>query len=263
MSEEWLKKLAELSNDKNLVKRAQQMQKRSAGRSSGGDSRRSLFSAAFGFWFRFLFLFGLAEAVLIFVFAGTSGETDASWGDDLRYGLWYILKEAKLPSEFYDGLQQLTGLTTARLAAAYDSMQPYLDQYRQVLVFAAPAALALALTLYFLPSINATRRRNPIRIIIFLANLAAGPLYAVFTGAPVVWFGAFILSFAGRGGLRLPKPPVRAPAKAPPPQSAHPTTGRTVVGASGGADHSARAVLALKREPTVVRRGGGSWVRPR
>src|SRR5437867_6685742 len=108
MSEEWLKKLAELSNNKQLMQRAQQKKKQSGGhstsRSAGG---RSLFGAAFGFWFRFLFLFGLAEAVLLFVFAGINGESDASWGDQLRYAVWYVLKQQALPADVYQTAQQV------------------------------------------------------------------------------------------------------------------------------------------------------------
>src|SRR5215831_13647928 len=170
MSEEWLKKLAELSNDKQLMQRARQMQKQSAGR-SGGSSRpggRSLFGAAFGFWFRFLFLFALAEAVLLFTFAGINGESDASWGDQLRYALWYVLKQQALPDESYRILEQVTGLAPSRLTDFYDWMRPALDAYRDQLVFAVPIGLALALTLYFLPSINAARRQTPIRTIIYL-----------------------------------------------------------------------------------------------
>ncbi len=49
MSQEWLKQLAELSNDKNLRKRAQQMQKAqpSSVRQTAGR-QRSLVGAAFG-----------------------------------------------------------------------------------------------------------------------------------------------------------------------------------------------------------------------
>jgi hypothetical protein len=270
MSEEWLKKLAELSNDKQLMQRAQQMKKQSAGhsasRSTGG---RSLFGAAFGFWFRFLFLFGLAEAVLLFTFAGINGESDASWGDQLRYALWYVLKQQALPDDWYRILEQVTGVAPSTLTGFYDWMRPALDAYRDQLVFAAPVGLALALTLYFLPWINAARRQNPIRIFVYLLNLAAAPLYLKFAGAPVLWLGALLLSFAGRGGLRLPKPAPR-PAKGSPNQPARPAanppvrveTARAVAGA-GGPDHSGRATVNLKREPTVIRRGGGSWVRPR
>jgi hypothetical protein len=268
MSEEWLKKLAELSNDKQLMQRAQQMKKQSAGHSAGRSSGRSLFGAAFGFWFRFLFLFGLAEAVLLFTFAG-SGDSDASWGDLLRYALWYVLKQQALQGDIYQVLQQVTGLAPSVLADFYDWMRPALDAYRDVLVFAGPAGLALALTLYFLPWINASRRQNPIRILVCLLNLAAAPLYLKFAGAPVLWLGALLLSFAGRGGLRLPKPAPR-PVKGSPNQPARPApnppvrveTARAVAGA-GGPDHSGRATVNLKREPTVIRRGGGSWVRPR
>src|SRR5215831_7860127 len=270
MSEEWLKKLAELSNDKQLMQRARQMQKQSASRSSSSrPGGRSLFGAAFGFWFRFLFLFALAEAVVLFAFAGINGENDASWGDQLRYALWYVLKQQALPNDSYRVLEQVAGLAPSTLTDFYDWMRPSLDAYRDQLIFAVPVGLALALTLYFLPAINAARRKNPIRIFVYLLNLAAAPLYLKFAGAPVLWLGALILSFAGRGGLRLPKPAPH-PATVPTSQPSRPAKGRPVrveaaraEAAAGGPDHAGRAVVALKREPTVIRRGGGSWVRPR
>jgi len=174
-----------------------------------------------------------------------------------------------LPNDSYRVLEQVTGLAPSILGDFYDWMRPALDAYRDQLVFALPVGLALALTLYFLPSINAARRQNPIRTLVYLLNLAAAPLYLKFTGAPVLWVGALILSFAGRGGLRLPKPAPH-PASVPPNQPSRPAKSRPVrveaaraEAAAGGPDHAGRAVVALKREPTVIRRGGGSWVRPR
>ena len=265
MSEEWLKKLAELSNDKQLMKRAQQMQRQSASRGSGGR-QGSLFGAAFGTWFRFLIFFGLIEAVVLFAFSENGGSANVSLGDHLRYALYYVLSAQALPADLYNGLQQLTGLTSDNLGAAYDWMQPTLDSSADVLVFVIPAALALILTVYFLPWINAARRRSPIRLIVYLLNLAAAPLLLKFTGAPVLWLGAFVLSFAGRGGLQLPQAKLKRPppSAAPTPQKARAAAAPAKVPAAAtGASHSAREAVSLKREPTVIRRGGGSWVRPR
>jgi hypothetical protein len=260
MSEEWLKKLAELSNDKELLKRAQQMQKRSAAGRAGG-SRRGLFAASLGFWFRILLLIGVVQAVAMFVVADTEGIGDESWGYIFYYTIWYGLTQPVLPPEIYQLLSSQIGVTAGDLAKLFDLIDPTLRSYQDILVFAAPAALALAVTLYFLPSINAARRRSPIRLIVYLMNLAAGPLFVSFSAAPLLWLGALVLSLAGRGGLRMALPTgVRAKTPAPQPARAAPPPARAAT-ATAAAE---RPTAGPRREPAVARRGGGgSWIRPR
>src|SRR5262245_18447829 len=144
MSEERLKKHAELSNDRQLMQRTRQMQKQSAARGGGGGSRpggRNPFGAAVGLGFRLLFLFALREAVLLFAIAGINGENDASWGDQLRYALWYVLKQQALPNDSYRVLEQVAGLAPSTLTDFYDWMRPSLDAYRDQLIFAVPVGL--------------------------------------------------------------------------------------------------------------------------
>lgn len=275
MSQEWLKQLAELSNDKELRKRAQKLEKaqRTTARPAAGR-QRGLVGAAFGHFFRWLFLFGLAEAAIMFVVADNQGLTNESWGYIFHYVVWYALTQPVFPTELYVGLQDWFGLTPAALSAFYDQVNPILQAQQDALVFYVPAGAALALTLFFLPVINAGRRRSPIRLLIFIANLAVIGLYKQLNDAVIaLWLGAFLFSFIG-GGQRAPRPakpkPQVAtqqarPAGQPQPQrAARPEPAAAQISRPSVVDRSRRAATALnKREPAVVRHGTGSWVRGR
>jgi hypothetical protein len=281
MSQEWLKQLAELSNDKNLRKRAQQMQKAqpSSVRQTAGR-QRSLVGAAFGFFFRWLFLFALVEAVAMFVVADSQGLSSESWGYIFHYVVWYVLTQPIFPDELYVGLQDWFGLTPAVLSHVYDQVNPFIQDNQDALVYYVPAGAALALTLFFLPATNAKRRRSPIRFLVFLANLAVIFLYKQLGQAVIaLWLGALLFSFAGGGGLRAPRQsrpqgatpqpqqrqasqaqsrPASQPQRAARPEPAVLLSRPSVV------DRSSRTATPLnKREPAVVRHGTGSWVRGR
>lgn len=271
MSQEWLKQLAELSNDKDLRKRAQQMQKaqRSAAR-QGGGRRRSLLGAAFGFFFRWLFLLALAEAVAMFVVADSQGLDNESWGYIFHYVVWYALTQPIFPAEVYAALQDWFGLTPAALSAVYDRINPFIQEQQDALVYYVPAGAALALTLFFLPAINASRRRSPVRFLVFLANLAVIGLFKQLGDAVIaLWLGAFLVSFVGGGGQRAPRQPhpqVATQQSRPASQSqksARPAPAAMPVPASVVQRAPRTATPLNKREPAVVRHGGGSWVRGR
>ena len=283
MSQEWLKKLAEISNDKELLKRAQQLEKKAprqaprpsaAGRAT--DPQRSLVGAAFGHFFRWLFLFALAEAVAMFVVADSEGLQNEPWGVIFHYLVWYPLTQPILPEEITVGLQSWFGVTQTDLAAFYNRINPFLQEQQDALVFYTPAAASLAVTLFFLPAINAARRRSPIRFLIWLANWAVVFLVASWgAGVVVVWVAAFVFSFLGGGAKRAPRPAQPQP-QAPPsrpsaqsrPAGQPQKAARPAVSAASAAAHAvqraARPAVALnKREPTVVRRGEASWIRGR
>jgi hypothetical protein len=281
MSQEWLKQLAELSNDKDLRKRAQQMQKaqRSSVRQTAGR-QRSLVGAVFGFFFRWLFLFALVEAVAMFVVADSQGLSNESWGYIFHYVVWYALTQPIFPDELYVGLQDWFGLTPAVLSHVYDQVNPFIQDNQDALVYYVPAGAALALTLFFLPATNAKRRRSPIRFLVFLANLAVIFLYKQLGQAVIaLWLGALLFSFAGGGGLRVPRqsrPQVATPqpqsrqasqSQARPasqPQRAARPDPVVMAARPSVVERSSRAATALnKREPAVVRHGTGSWVRGR
>ncbi|MGE0119505.1 MAG: hypothetical protein AB7S71_08815 [Dongiaceae bacterium] len=271
MSQEWLKKLAELSNDKDLVKRAERLQRKAAQRArarqqpSAAAPRRSLLGAAFGHFFRFLFLIGLAQAAAMFVVAVAEGLEGEPWGMIFHYLVWDVLTQPIFPPAFYDLLRDGIGLTPADLGAVYVWINETIEIHQDVLVYAVPVAAALALTLFFLPSINAGRRRSPIRVLVYLANLAILVfLRAIGPGAVVVWLAAFVFSFAGGGTGRVSRP-APSPAPAQPERVARPVpASRPAASAGGTVERAARPAVVARREPTVTRRGDApSWIRAR
>jgi hypothetical protein len=284
MSQEWLKKLAEISNDPNLMKRAQQLEQRAAAaparrQSAATGRRRSLFGAAFGSFFRFLLIFGLVEAALMFLIADREGLGAESWGYIFHYSVWYLLTQPILPPDAYEFLRDAAGITSADLAALYERLNEYLQQQQDVLVFAVPAGAAAALTVFFLPGINAGRRRSPIRLLVYIANLAVIPLYPAWgAGVAILWLAALVFSFVHRVD-RSQRPESRPAAAAQPQKAAHPVVAAqpqtpsrpaaTAAAASSAATsviaRGARQTTGLRRDPTVLRRGSSnaSWVRER
>jgi hypothetical protein len=265
MSQEWLKKLAELSNDKELLKRAQQLQQKAERRrdppaANTGGSRRSLLGAAFGYFFRFLFLIALIQGAAMFIVAELDGLGNESWGLIFHHMVWYLLTQPIFPAEIYDLLRDWIGVTPADLGAFYGDINEAIEEHQDLLVYAVPVGAALALTLFFLPTINAGRRRSPIRVFVYLANLASVVLAGELgEGVVVVWLAALVFSFVGGGGVRVRRAPAPAaePERRERPQPAAVATPAT-------AERASRAEAAVRREPTVVRRsGGGSWVRAR
>ena len=273
MSQEWLKQLAELSDDKDLRKRAQQMQKAQRTAAQGGGQQRSLLGAAFGHFFRWLFLFALAEAVVMFIVADKENLTSEPWGYIFHYVVWYVLTQPILPAEAYAALQDWFGLTPADLSAFYDRINPFIQEQQDALVFWVPVAASLALTLFFLPAINAGRRRSPIRFLVWLANWAVVFLSKPWGGGVIVlWLAAFVFSFVGGGGRRAPRqsqpqPQPQASNQQPRPvgQPQKQKAGRPAPAATpareSAVQRAVHSVVALRREPTVSRRdGGGSWI---
>lgn len=283
MSQEWLKKLAELSNDKDLAKRAQQMQARAAPapkpRPAADGPRRGLFGAAFGSFFRYLLLFAAIQAAAMIVVAGLEGIEDEPWGLIYHHMVWYPLTQPILPDPVMDALREWFGVTPEDLLALYERINGFVQEQQDALVFLTPVAAALALTLFFLPSINARRRRSPIRLIIFLANLAVLVLIPEMgLGVVVVWLAAFVFSFVG--GVRVFKVPrpqpeaaaMRASAAKPAARSAPAArtasaTRATAVAQPAGAmqQRATRESRSSSRDAVVARQigTGGSWIRAR
>ncbi len=277
MSQEWLKQLAELSNDKDLRKRAQQMQKaRRPPARPGGGPQRSLLGAVFGSFFRWLFLFALAEAAVMFVVSESEGLSNESWGYIFHYVVWYALTRPIFPPEAYAALQEWFGLLPADLSAFYDEINPAIQQQQDVLVYYVPAAAALAVALFFLPATNARRRRSPIRVLVLLANLAVIVFYpSLRDGVMALWLGSFVFSFVGGGIRRAPQQPQAQAAPQPPRPASQPRpssqprrparaqTAGTPVHESA-VQRAVNSVVSVRRERTVNRRDDGrSWIRGR
>jgi hypothetical protein len=275
MSQEWLKQLAELSNEKDKRKHAQRpKQAQSAVSRQAAAGGRSLFGAAFGHFFRWLFLFALAEAAAMFVVADNEGLTNEPWGVIFHYIVWYPLTQPIFPAEIYQGLRDSLGVTPADLSALYDRINPIIQEQQDALVFYVPAAAALALTLFFLPVINAGRRRSPIRFLVLLANLAVIFLFSQWRESVIgLWFAAFIFSFVGGGARRAPRQPQPQTQTQTASQQSRPAgqsqkaarpAPRAMPARVSVVERASRTATPLnKREPAVVRHGGGSWVRGR
>lgn len=266
MSQEWLKKLAELSNDKELVKRAEQFQQKAAQRAAmrrtqpAAPRRRSLLGAAVGHFFRFLFLIALVQAAAMVLVAAAEGLENEPWGVIFHYLVWYPLTQPIFPSEFYALLHDWTGLTRGDLGAFYEQINESLGMHQDSLVYVVPAVASLALTLFFLPSINAGRRRSPIRGLVYLANLAVVFLLGgMGPGVLVIWLAALLFSFAGGRAAK----PERAKALSQAERVARPVPAAAST-AAAIVQRAASPVTGARREPTVVRRSDSpSWVRAR
>jgi hypothetical protein len=230
MSTEWLQKLAELSNDKGLVARARKAQLATA-RSAPRQPRRGLAGALVAFFFRAVVILAAFEAAVIFAVANSAGITQEPLGYIFHYAVWSGLVE---------------GLGEAGLYEA--TVRPALEQLGDAAPFLAPLAGALAATIYFLPSINAARLRNPIRLLVYLINLAFGWLL-------FGWIIALVISLITGFGRA-------APTAATPSRPSTTSPGRR---APATASAAAPAARAMSRQPTVVRSGGraASWIRPR
>jgi Superinfection immunity protein len=230
MSKEWLQKLAELSNDKGLIARARQAQQ-AAARSAPTRPRRGLAGAVIRFFFRLVVLLAAFEAAVMFALANSQGITEEPLGDIFHTTVLYGL---------VDGLGEV-GLYEA-------TVRPALELLGDAAPFLAPLAVALAATIYFLPSINAARIGNPIRFLVYIINLVFG--WSLFG-----WFVALVLSLIT--GLGRVAPAVATPSRPAAPASRRaPAPTRTA---------SAAPTARNVRVPTVVRSGGqaGSWIRPR
>ncbi len=268
MSQEWLKKLAELSNDKGLAKRAQELQQRAERRPSAGPrhdgdrARRSLLGAVFGHFFRFLFLIGLAQAAAMFLVAQLDGLTNESLGLIFHHTVWYPLTQPIFPPEVYDLLRDWIGLTPGDLSAFYTDINKDIEQHQDLLVYAVPAGAALALTLFFLPAINAGRRRSPLRIFVYLANLAVIALAGELgDGVMAIWLAALVFSFVGGGSVRARK---ASPPERPSSQPQRPARPQPAAVPATAVARASRPAVVERRDPTVVRRAGGSsWIRGR
>jgi T4 superinfection immunity protein len=233
MSTEWLQKLAELSNDKGLVARARRAQQATARNAPGQQPRRGLVGALVAFFFRLVVILAAFEAAVMFAVANSAGITQESLGYIFHYAIW---------SGLVEGLGEV-GLYEA-------TVRPALEQLGDAAPFLAPLAGALAATIYLLPSINAARLRNPIRVFVYIINLAFG--WSLFG-----WIIALAISLIT--GFGRAAPATTAPAR---PSTASPHRRAPAV---VSAPSTAAAVRTAARVPTVVRSGGhaASWIRPR
>jgi hypothetical protein len=192
--------------------------------------RRGLVAALFGFLFRLLLLLIVVEIVVYWLIADSHALQGAPWGQVLHYGIWLAVG-------------QFSG---------FEALDQVLWRLHGELPFVLPPALALAATLYFLPSINAARRQTPARFAVYPINLLLG-------WSGVGWLLALFIS-AASGRMPLA---VRGPSRARPAQvrrSVLPSTRSSAVTVA----RRPTSRVGERRDPAVMRREPSrSWIRPR
>lgn len=276
MSKEWLAQLSATAANRHQGRPGFRVQPRPQADTAAPTvpaadlPQRGFIGAIIGSIIRWVVLSAIAGAIFVFILLGDEfGQS--SLGEKVLYALMSLATAA--PS--------ISGEVAAAIdpAAIFYALQPYADW----LPFLVPLAVGIAVTLLFLPTVNAYRRRSGLRFFFFLFNLLL--LYIAWindwigidlTGregwigaqtltveAIIAWAVLLLLSFVrvrrGRSTMLLPTSapvrPGRAPARmataaAPPSHAA--TTGR------------AAEMIARRNDPTIQRSvSGGSWRRPR
>lgn len=288
MSKEWL---AQLSATAAAAKRrgrassppAQSRPQPSAAVARGPDIRRRGFiGAIIGSIIRWAVISAIAGAVLVFVVTNNQYLQD-SVGEKVTYTIWYLLDDAQTSPVLFAALERFFPAPPAIDAnAVYEALKPYAG----LLPFLLPLVFGVAVTLLFLPTVNAYRRRSGGRFFILLLNLAV--LLWIWRSRGIAldlsgregWFGGLsvspkvlipwafllLLSFAGWRRVR-PRPlqqtvPARsamvqgnAPAQRVPSHAASAAT-RSV---------SATQMMPQRRGGSPIDRSvsGSSWRRPR
>jgi hypothetical protein len=196
-------------------------------------ARRSLVAALFSVFSRLT----VALAVVEFAFFLMS----ADWPDFQGQPLGYVLHYA-----IWAGIGE---------ASFYPVLDEFLQANQSALPFLLPITLSAALTLFFLPSINAMRRRAGSRFVVYLLNFFVG-------WSGIGWIMALIASFAGDGRRvhRTQMMPAARNRPARPRRSILPSTGPAPVRPT----RSAVDRTTGRTESAVMRRSSSqSWVRPR
>jgi hypothetical protein len=235
-------------------------------------SQRSFFGAIIGSIIRWAILSAIAGAIHVFILSSNEYLEDPI-GQRVLYGIWYLA--AFLPPAVSEAAAR-----TVDANAIYDALKPY----ARLLPFIAPLAIGIAITLLFLPTVNAYRRRSGLRFFILLFNLVllywalqSGWIKLDLTGkdgwidaqsfsmkALIAW--AVLLVFSAAGIRRVP-PSALLPTPAPSRPGMGPATARTAAPRSGVSSIPARAgqVVRGRRPAPAIERtvSGGSWRRPR
>jgi hypothetical protein len=233
----------------------------------------SFIGAIFGSIFRWAFLALIAGVIAVMVISSQEGLQDPI-GEQVLYAIWYL---AAVTIPYLLSLPD----TAINANAIYAALKPHSG----LLPVFAPLAFGVAVTLLFLPSVNARRRGSGLRFVVFLANLAlfwflGNSLGRAIdaTGAngwidwqavnlmPAVgWLALLVISFAG-GSRRRWAVPARAPAMSRPSPGATslPAQNRSARSGAVPARSSAQQLSIGRGEPAIQRTvTGGSWRRPR
>jgi hypothetical protein len=166
MSKEWLAQLSATAAAKRggLAPRPpapSRPQPLAAAVARGPDvQRRSFIGTIIGSIIRWGIIGAIAGAIFVFVVASNEYLED-SLGDNVLYAIWYLA--SAVPAAI-----SADAVAAVDANAIYDALKPHAG----LLPFLAPLAFGVAVTLLFLPTVNAYRRRSGLRFFILLFNLA-------------------------------------------------------------------------------------------
>ncbi|HEY7688721.1 MAG TPA: hypothetical protein VH835_08515 [Dongiaceae bacterium] len=228
---------------------------------------RGFVGAIIGSIIRWAILSALAGGLFIFIVIGDEF-SGASLGERVLFGIWYLA----------------TILVEFGFAVDPDAIYGALQAHVNLVPFLAPLAIGAAITLLFLPTVNAYRRRAGLRFFIFLLNLLL--LYVAWSSewividltgrngwldaqtvtnkAIIAWAALLAISFLRIQRVRaaLPTPAPKRQVITPYRVSARAAMSSSAIAASRSSD---AAALMARRGGSVVERtvNGGSWRRPR
>jgi hypothetical protein len=277
MSKEWLAQLSASAAKQSRRPARFQAQPRpqapAAAVARGPEvSQRGFIGAVIGSIIRWAILSAISGAIYVFILSSNEYLEDP-FGERVLYGIWYLA--TLLPAVISEAAAQ-----TIDANAIYDALKPHAG----LLPFVAPLAIGIAITLLFLPTVNAYRRRFILRFFVLLFNLAliywalqSGWIKLDLTGkegwidaqslsmkALIAW--AVLLVFSAAGARRL-RPSALLPTAAPSRSGVMPATARTAAPLSGTTSIPVRAGQVIRGRgpaPAIQRTvSGGSWRRPR
>lgn len=228
---------------------------------------RGFIGAILGSIIRWAILSAIAGGLFIFIVIGDEF-SGASLGERVLFGVWYVA----------------TILGEIGFAVDPDAIYGALQAHVNLVPFLAPLAIGAVITLLFLPTVNAYRRRAGLRFFIFLLNLLL--LYVAWSNewividltgrngwldaqtvtnkAIIAWAALLAVSFLRirRVTSALPTPMPKRPAAAP---ARPPTRGAMSSSAIAASRSSDAAALMARRGGSAIERtvNGGSWRRPR
>lgn len=274
MSKEWLAQLsatAAKQGRRPIRPQAQPRPQPSAPPVARGPevSQRSFLGAIIGSIIRWAIISAAAGGVFVFVISDQE-YLEGSIGEQVLYGIWYL-------ATFLPGAISEEAANAVDANAIYEALKPHVG----LLPFVAPLAAGAAITLLFLPTVNAYRRRFGLRFFVFLFNLAIlywvlqmGWIKLDLTGkdewlqafslkAVIPWAILLVFSFfgvrRGRPSMMLPTPVPSRPGMS--------ASARSMPGRSAASPMVARSaqVIAGRGTGSAVQRSitGGSWRRPR
>lgn len=289
MSKEWLAQLSATAAAKRggLAPRpaAQSRPQPSAAAVARGPDirRRSFIGAIIGSIIRWAVISAIVGAVLVYIVTSNQYLQD-SIGDKVAYTIWYLLDDAQIGGVLIGLFGPLTSATPAIDAnAVYEALKPYAG----LLPFLLPLAFGMAVTLLFLPTVNAYRRRSGGRFFILLLNLAllvwirqSRGIAFDFSGqegwfgglslslkALIPWAVLLLLSFAGMRRIRSPSLQQTAPMGRPAMVQGNAAPPRVPSHAASAATRhvSPTQMMPQRRGGSPIDRSvsGSSWRRPR